>query len=160
MECFGRVWHDILCCSGPTERSKCHQLSSSQGVFISKSIALQLASRSLLPQHRSAERTTFYQQGVEQELLHLPPPGEPQQDGGLCGRATLTEMLGWKKEISAAVPASCMQAHQLHDGPFLPHHSSFASYTHGRNFWRQRVPLIWGCVIGHPRSPISNGAAT
>lgn len=47
---------------------------------------LQLASQPLLPEHQNAaERTTFHQQGAEQELLHLPPLAEPQWNGASTG---------------------------------------------------------------------------
>lgn len=95
MQCFGRVWHSILCCFGLTEGSKRHQLSSSRVAFVSESEALQLANQSLLPKHWStAKRTTFHQRGAEQELLPLPQPAEPQQGGGLCGEGNTSRNVG------------------------------------------------------------------
>lgn len=161
MQCFGRVWHGILCCFGLTEGSKRHRLSSSWDAFVSKSHTLQLASWPLLPEHRSAaERTTFHQQGAEQELLHLPPLAELHWDGGLCRRATLAKTLGWGSGnpccyLCLRYPGPPATWWAL---PSLPHPSPYM--FNGRSFSRQRVPLIWGCAVVHPREPNLKCAAT
>lgn len=89
------AWHSILAFFRLTEGSKCHQLSSSQGVSISKSNALQLANQ---PQG-SAKREAFYQQEAP-----VPPTTSWARWGSVGGQVWQRCQSG--KEIPPLFPTS------------------------------------------------------
>lgn len=69
------------------------------------------------------------------------------------GNASKGIGLGLRKSLLLSLPTSYMM------GPSFPP-SSFNLYVYGRSFPRQRVPLIRGCAVVHPREPNLKCAAT